>query len=172
MANRKKPAPIMMISNLAQASAVLAELSALTRKTEAIEAEMNERIAEQKERAAAAAAPCQDRIKALENGLQAFAEHRREELFANRKTVEVNGGRFGFRRSTRLKPAPKTTWAKVLNALKAAGIREAIRVKEAVNREELATWGDDKLEIYGVRREVTDVFWWEPADVELKSEAG
>jgi phage host-nuclease inhibitor protein Gam len=97
----------------------------------------------------------------MENGLQAFAEHRKEELFSNRRSVELDFGTLGYRRSHEVKPKPRTTWAQVLGKLKELRFHEAVRVKEAVDKDELRSWPDERLESVGARRVQKDTFWYE-----------
>jgi hypothetical protein len=38
---------------------------------------------------------------------------------------------------------------------------EAVRVKEEVNKEEMAAWPDERLALVGARRVEKDQFWYE-----------
>ncbi len=171
MARKKIESAI--IKDLSGAKAALAEIGGLSRELQVLEAEMNARIDGIKAEGTAQAGPLQGRIKALELGLASFAELKREELFSQKRTVDLVFGWFGFRKSTELQTFPKTTWAMVLGRLKETGKKaaSAIRVKESVNREELHTWSDAELSEIGVQRVSSDRFWYEIADTEIADEA-
>jgi phage host-nuclease inhibitor protein Gam len=171
MAKRKR-VDIEIIKSLDEAKTALAEIAGLTREKSVIEAEMNAVIDNVKAAGESKARPLLERIKELEEGLAAFAEVNKEALFEKKKTVDLVFGCFGFRRSTEIKPLPKTTMAQVLERLKDAGKRAkaALRVTTTVNKEELRTWTDAELLEVGARRVTTDKFWYEIADTELKNE--
>jgi phage host-nuclease inhibitor protein Gam len=49
----------------------------------------------------------------------------------------------------------------VLGLLKEMKFPDAIRKKEEVNKDELATWPAERLDLVGARRVPQDVFWYE-----------
>ena len=158
---RKKPKAIMTISDLKEADAALAQIAALDRDLTRIKADLNERIDQAKADAEAESAPLQLKIKSIEGGLQAFAVDQKKTLFADRRSKALDYGTIGFRKSTKIKLQPRTSWKMVLERIKEFAFFEAIRTKEDVNREELATWPDEKLAIVCTRRVEKDQFWYE-----------
>ncbi|MGD9504546.1 MAG: host-nuclease inhibitor Gam family protein [Syntrophobacteraceae bacterium] len=157
---RRKPENIFMVKDLAEADAAMVEIGELRRRIAARELEAEERIAAEKTARNADRAPLEARAKALETGVMVFAEMNRTDLFQDRKTVELPGGKFGFRKSTALQTkSRKITWEMVLGKLKELAIPKAIRVKESVNKEELLTWPEERLEQVGAVRVIEDKFW-------------
>ncbi|WP_457571290.1 host-nuclease inhibitor Gam family protein [Desulfovulcanus sp.] len=165
---RRKPKNLYPIKDLQQANQAMAEIKELKRSLEQIEHDLNDTIDRAKANAEAKAAPIQSRLEALENGLLAFAEYNKEELFAKKRTVEVMHGLLGYRRSKEIKTKPKITWAMVLGKIKELGFKEAIRIKEQVNKEELRTWTDERLNLIGARRVEKDSFWYEVKEENLE----
>lgn len=164
---RSKPTDVPVVRNLEQANEVLAELAAHKRELDQINGALNERIDQAKAAAEEKAAPVRDRVTALEVGLTSFAEHHKGDLFGKKRSVDLSFGRFGFRRSTQVKPVTRTTWAVVLERLKNLGMRDAIRVKEQPNKEVLREWPDERLAQVCVRRVEHDDFWYELDEAEL-----
>lgn len=158
---RKPSKPTLHIRDLPEADRILSEMAQLQRSLEAIEADMNASIDKIKQSAAAFAAPRRERLASLANGLSAFAEINKENLFDKRRGVELSFGTLGFRRSSELKPQGRGTWGEVLNKIKELGVTEALRIREEVNRETLRAWPDDRLQGVGVQRVEKDLFWYE-----------
>ena len=71
----------------------------------------------------------------MEKDLSAYATHNRETLFKKRKSIDTLHGVFGFRKSTALKTLTGQTWTTVLEKLQSLGKKDAITVKETVNKE-------------------------------------
>ena len=168
MAKRKKPLNVFPVKNIEDANNVLADIASHQRELAAIEAKMNDEIDRIKAEAKAKAAVHEEKIQGYENGLQAFSEYRKEELFEKTRSISLNFGNFGFRKSTALKAAPKHTWAMVLGILKDKGFDTAVRVKESVNKDILGEWSDARLDAVSVRRVTTDQFWYEVNEEELE----
>lgn len=169
MARQKPAAVIGPIHDNQQADQVLAELAEINRAISGHQDAMNDGIDQMKKACEARCEPFVKHKRALETSLQAYAEYHREELFASKKTVDLLFGQFGYRKSTSLKPGPKNTWAKVLEKLKRLAKRDAIRVRESVDKDELSTWSDDRLEAVGVARESKDQFWYETKEQDLSA---
>lgn len=157
---RSKPKTIRPIGDLAQANAAMGEIAELKRELAKVEAAMNDEIDHLKAEAEALAAPFQTKIKAIEGGLQAFAEYNKA-MFDEKRSKKLDFGAIGFRKSSEVKPKPKTTWAMVLGKIKEMGFKQAIRTKEDVNKDELHTWPDERLGLVEARRVRKDVFWYE-----------
>ncbi len=165
---RRKSINVFPIKSTKDADEALAEVAEVQRTLVKIEADMNQQIDQIKADARLKAEFLETKLAGLENGLQAFAEYNKSELFTKQKSLSLMHGSFGFRKSTSLKPAPKNTWAMVLGLLKEKGFPSAVRVKESCNKEVLAEWDDDRLAIVNVRRVSTDQFWYEVDESDLK----
>ncbi|MEW6263363.1 MAG: host-nuclease inhibitor Gam family protein [Thermodesulfobacteriota bacterium] len=171
MKSRRKPEPPVLVSSLTQADAVLAEIADLDRQVRSLEDAKNSELDRIKAAAARQAAPMLERRASLELALAAWATLNRTELFPEAKTLDLMFGRLGFRKSTKIEPCAKVTWAMILGRLKELCFPEAIRVKEDVNREELHAWPAEKLALVGARRVEKDDFWYETKTEELPQEA-
>lgn len=158
---RVKPNNLYPIKDLAAANAAMSEIAEIKRSIARVEGSMNDNIDRIKAEAEVEAAPLQARMASIEGGLLAFAEHNKTDLFKNKRSRDLDFGSLGYRRSKELKPKPKTTWKMVLGKIKELGFKAALRVKESVNREELHTWTDERLEVIGCRRVEKDTFWYE-----------
>jgi len=168
---RRKPTNLHPVRDLAEANAVLAEIAAIRRTLKTIEVELNTRIAHATKLSEAAAAKHLERLQALENGLLAFAEYNKGELFRERRSRELDFGTLGYRRSSEVKPIAKHTFAMVLGRCKDLGLMEAIRTKEELNREELHTWSAERLAMVGARRVEKDAFWFEVKEQRVGEDA-
>lgn len=171
MAARKKPANLVLIEDLKQADQALAEIADIGRTLARQEARVNQIIDRAKADAAAICAPLLKRLAALEGGLNAYALHKKDELFKDRRSVELMFGEFGFRKSTEIKPEKKHTWADVLAHLEALGApaQQFIRTKKEVNKEALGELKDDeeRLAELLVRAVQKDTFWYEVKQEEM-----
>jgi phage host-nuclease inhibitor protein Gam len=166
---RRKPESIHPVPDIQAADVTLAEIAGLRRKLRLLEDELNARVEQAKEEAKARAKPLHSRIEALENGLQAFAEHRKQDLFDEKRSRSLVYGALGFRKSSEIKPVAGGTWKAVLAMVKERGFPEALRLREDVNREELHKWPDDRLALVGARRLAKDIFWYELDEARLES---
>lgn len=158
---KSKPKNFYPVKDLTAADAALAEIAALKRSTADIETNMNDEIDKIKIEAEAQAAPLQTRLAALENGLLAYAEFKKDELFKDKRSKELDFGSLGYRKSREVKPKPKNTWKMILGRLKELKFKQAIRIKESINKDELHQWPDERLDLIGARRVKKDTFWYE-----------
>lgn len=169
MAQRIKPMAVI-IGDLKQAEAALAEMAELGRGVALHTVEMNEEIDAAKAKAKAACAPLEARSKELAAALAAFAEQNKAELFKKSKSLDLGFGIIGFRISRAIKTVAKSvTWEMVLQQIKNFGFREAVRVQESVDKDALHTWPAERLATIGVKIEVTDVFYIEIAKEQPKA---
>ncbi|MCB2186979.1 MAG: host-nuclease inhibitor Gam family protein [Deltaproteobacteria bacterium] len=164
MAKRSKPTALV-IGDLAQAEAVMAELAGLARSIGAAESEMNEAIDQAKAVALGTVAPLEARKKTLETALAVFGQLNKAEFFVKKRSVETAFGTIGFRKSTKLLTLPKVKLAQVLGKLKEFKFTEAIKTTEAVNKEAMEDWPQERLESVGLTRKSEDVFY-----IEIKAE--
>lgn len=165
---RQKPKNLYPVKDLAAANKALAEIAELRRSVKAREGAMNDEIDRLKAETEAAVAPLQAKMASLENGLLAFAEFNKDELFVDKRSKDLDFGSLGYRRSKEIKPKPKHTLAMVLGKIKELGFVEAIRTKESVNKDELSQWSDERLALVDARRVEKDTFWYEVAEQEIK----
>lgn len=172
--NRKRVAHADMVpvKDLDQANVTLGEIARLKRRLNEIENGMNEEIDAVKARAEREAEPLLKRLKALENGLLAFAEFNRDELFQKRKSVELTYGMIGYRKSTQVKTMPKVKWADVIEKLEELGLTEAIRIKKSPDKDVMRGWSDERLALVGARKVSQDTFWYETKEEEVSATRG
>lgn len=169
--SRKKPQNLYPVKDLTEANTVLAEIGALKRQIEQINAGLADDVDRLKADAEAKTAPLAARMSCLENGLLAFAEYNKDELFAGRRSRELTFGTLGYRRSSEIAAQPKHTMAMVLGKLEELGFEEAIRINKSVNKDTMRTWPDERLELVGARRVEKDSFWYELKEVEVEDAA-
>lgn len=164
---RVKPQNLHPIHNLDEANEALQEIGELKRIQKDIELQMNDDIAKIKAGAEQDAASYMARCTALENGLMAFADANKLELFKDKRSVDLNYGSIGYRKSTELGTLKGCTWKTVLGKLKELAFKEAIRIKEEPDREIMSQWPDERLELVGIQRREKDTFWLEINEEEL-----
>jgi phage host-nuclease inhibitor protein Gam len=97
--------------------------------------------------------------------LGAFAEYNKEDLFRDRKSVQLSFGVFGYRKSTVIS-VKKTT----LELLKKLGLAGCVRVKEEPDKEAMAGLDDDTLSQVDAVRKVKDDFFCEADKEEINKE--
>lgn len=147
---------IQKINTLEEADLVLREIGLLERELEAIDAEAQRKIGEIKADAVKQGEPLRTRIIELSSMLASYADYHKRELFADRKTVELTFGCFGYRKSTSIH-IKKTT----LELLKKLGLTQFIRIKEEPNKEAMAELDDETLAQVDAVRKVKDEFFCE-----------
>jgi len=168
---RIKPKNLYPVKDLTAANAAMAEIAVIKRSITELESAMNTSIDRIKAEAEVKAAPLQTRLASIEGGLLAFAEHDKDELFKTKRSRELDFGSLGYRRSKEIKPQPKRTWKMVLGTIKRLGFKAAVRSKEMVNKEELHTWPDSRLDLIGCRRVEKDSFWYEVDEEKIADKA-
>ena len=171
MSARRKPQNLYPVKDLGQADQTIREIAGIKRRIEGINATLNDTIDRAKAEAETLIAPLATRLAGLENGLLAFAEYNKEDLFADRRSRELTYGELGYRRSTEIAAVPRGSMAQVLGKLHELGFEEGIRVNESVNKDVLRTWPDERLELVGARRVEKDTFWYEIKEEAVKTEA-
>ncbi len=123
---------------------------------EKIEAEMNKSISDLKLEAEMEAKPFKTSIKELELQIKDFVESSKHEL--NGKSKILNFGKTGFRKSTKITLKGVT---KILNNLKAFGMKDCIKTKETINKDALKKYPNEAIAKVGATKKVEDVFWYE-----------
>ena len=156
----------LIIKDIQQAEAVLAEMSAIGRKLSLIEGAMNEEIDDAKARAQQEGASLIVRYNELEKAVKAFGTLNKSRLFSEKRSLELAFGTISFRQSTRITLQNRVTEEMVLQALRELGLSEGIRTMEELDRTAMADWPDSKLETVGMKRRTVDTI-----SVDVKSEA-
>jgi phage host-nuclease inhibitor protein Gam len=165
---RTKPSNLHPVKSLDDANEALREIGELKRIIAAIEDRMNDDIDVLKASAKEEAAHYRSRLEALENGVYAFAEIKKDELFDdNRRSVTLDFGSIGYRRSHEVGLAKGFTWKAVLAKLRELLFKDAIRVKEEPDKDILKSWPAERLALVGCVRKENDTFWLESDEVKL-----
>ena len=167
---RTKP-KAMVIADMKQAEAALGRLAQLDRQLRSVDIDLQETIDQAKANAKAEADPLRLRRKELADALCAFATVNKADLFGKKRSLDLAFGTIGFRRATKLVTKAKVTLAMVLEKLRDYGFTDAIRTREAVDKEAMRGWSDDKLESVGMARRVDDDFFIEVPEELLGEEA-
>jgi Mu-like prophage host-nuclease inhibitor protein Gam len=155
---RKKVLPDFRINDLQEADKALEELAALDRESSVIKNSLNEKIDAAKAEADSRMATVEARQKILEAALESYAALNKAALFQDRKSVELSFGSFGYRLSSKIVTAARSiTWDMVLGKIRELKL-DAVRIKEEVNKDTLATWSDEQLEKVGAKRKTVDSF--------------
>ena len=158
---RVKPKTMQPIRTLEEANEALKEYGELKRITQDIESRLNDDIASLKAQAAEEAAQHTTRMSALENGLDAFSEAHKTDIFKDRRSVTLDYGTLGYRKSTELATVKGATWKTVLGKLKELAFKEAIRTKEEPDKDIISQWPEERLALVGCERKEKDTFWFE-----------
>lgn len=152
---RLKP-NISKINSLEDVDFALKEIGLAERELEQIDAEAQKKIALIKEEALKKGESLRNRIAELASLIGAFAEYNKNELFKEKKSIELTFGVFGFRKSTSIH-IKKTT----LELLKKLQMFQFIRVKEEPDKEKLADLDDETLASVDAVRKIKDDFFCE-----------
>jgi phage host-nuclease inhibitor protein Gam len=136
---RLKP-QVGKIENLDEANMVLKEIGILEKELEGIDAEAHKQIAEIKESAANKGKALRKRVVDDSERLSAYASYNKDELFKEKRSIQLSFGSFGYRKSTSIS-IRKTT----LELLKKLNLTKYIRVKEEVDKETMSELDDDTL---------------------------
>lgn len=148
------------IESVEDVNLALRDVGLAEKELEAIDTAAHKKIAEIKTEAAKKGEALRGRIAEISARIQAFAEYNRDELFRDRKTVELSFGSFGFRKSTKIS-VKKTT----LGLLKKCKLFGCIRVKEEADKDAMGSLDDETLAQVDAVRKVSDDFFCE-ADTE------
>jgi phage host-nuclease inhibitor protein Gam len=170
--SRQNLEDVHKITSRCEADEALAIIAEAQREIDRVNLELNEEIDALKEQAKAATADAEALVKIHEARLKAFATANRESVFQGQRSIQLNYGRIGFRKSSSLALAAKgDTWEELLLRLKGDGGPEAlsaIRLKEEPNKDILLGWGEDRLTQFGLVLKETEKFWLEVAKEEVE----
>ncbi|MDR0638059.1 MAG: host-nuclease inhibitor Gam family protein [Spirochaetaceae bacterium] len=158
---RLKPS-VKKIETIEEANLVLKEIGLLESELEAIDGEGHRAIAEIKSETAKKGEGKRKRITELSGLLGAFAEYNKDDLFRDRKSVQLSFGTFGYRKSTKIS-VKKTT----LELLKKLGFDRYIRGKEEPDKEAMKGLDDETPGQADAVRKVKDDFFCEADKEEI-----
>jgi phage host-nuclease inhibitor protein Gam len=161
---RFKPS-VGKIETIEDANLVLKEIGLLERELESIDAEAHKQITEIKSVAEKDGKPVRKRIADLAALLGAYAEYNKDELFSEKKTLELSFGCFGYRKSTSIS-VKKTT----VELLKKLRLTRYVRVKEEADKEAMAELDDETLSQVDAVRKIVDKFFCEADREEINKE--
>jgi phage host-nuclease inhibitor protein Gam len=161
---RYKPTP-GKLETLEDVNSVLREIGLLEREIESIDAGAQKKIGEIKAAAAKQGEPLRKKITELSEKINAFAEYNKDDLFKDRKSVELTFGVFGFRKSTSIS-VKKTTVA----LLEKLGLNRYIRIEKQPDKEAMGEMDDESLAQVDAVRKVKDAFFCEPDREEVNKD--
>jgi phage host-nuclease inhibitor protein Gam len=153
------------IVSLSEADTLLRQMSDINAKIRAAEAAVDIAMNELKEDLKNTIEPMLEERERLEKSLAIYSEYNKQELFSDKKTIELTFGLFGFRQSTSISVKNST-----LELLKKHGFDDAIAVKESPNKEMMREWSEERLKLVDAKRVIEDKFWVEAKsnDVEIR----
>ncbi|MEF2968335.1 host-nuclease inhibitor Gam family protein [Paenibacillus sp. M1] len=140
----------------------LKEIGECQLAVERIEAEMNAKISDIKLSAEMEAKPHKERIKLLELQMKEFIDENRDDL-GNRKTKEINFGRAGYRKSTKIGlPRAAAKLAEVIRRIKEFGMTDCIvQPPEKIDKDNLKKYPESDILKVGATLTIDDIFWYE-----------
>lgn len=144
------------IKDLDGANQAIAEIGRLTMQIEAIDGKASEKIGKIKDQAARDGESARNRIKVIESALLLYAEYNKGDLFKDRKSIDLSYGTIGYRLSTKIS-IKRTT----MDLLKKLFGGKGVRIKEEVDKEELAAWQNEDLAQVDAARVTQDTFFYE-----------
>lgn len=153
------------LESIEDVDASLKEIGLLEKELETIDAEAHRAISEAKETAAKSGEPLRKRIAEISAKIGAFAEYNKEELFKDKKSLELTFGVFGFRKSTSIS-VKKTT----VGLLQRLGLTEFLRTKVEPDKEKMAEMDEETLSQVDAVRKVKDEFFCEPNKEEVNKD--
>ena len=118
------------LESLEDVNLALRDIGLAERELTQIDTEAHKKIAEIKTAAAEKGEALRKRIAELSTKIQAYSDYNRDELFKDRKTVELSFGIFGYRKSTKIS-VKKTT----VELLRKLNLLNCIRVKEEPDKD-------------------------------------
>lgn len=172
MAKRTKPVlNVPTITNLEEADAMLARITARKRELTLIDLGLKEDVDRLKTQAAAQCEPVKEDIGNMEQAITRFCMVNREEMFTKKKSVDLTFGTIGFRSSSTLKTMKKITWDMVLGMLESANRTGCIRLKKEVDKEAMRKLPLDELSKFGCKLEQEDAFFYETNETDVLTQS-
>jgi len=157
MAREKIKRELIPIENLEGVDGALLEIAKLQIGIDEINLDAERQIQAIREKAQAKAREMTERLQILGESIFAYTELNKTKILdEGKKTIELQFGYIGYRKSTRVSISKST-----LELLKQMGFNEAIRIKEEVNKEVMMDWDDGKLSAVKAKKISEDTFWYE-----------
>lgn len=144
------------LESLEDVNFALRDIGLKEKELDAIDAKAAKDIAEIKTKAAKDGEALRKEIAESSAKIQAYAEYNRDELFKDRKSLDLSFGKIGFRLSTKIH-TKKTT----LELLKKMGLGLCIRVKEECDKDKMGDLTDEQLASVDAAKKVTNDFFCE-----------
>ena len=161
---RYKPAQ-SKLGTIEDVDLALKEIGLIERELEVIDAEAHKQISEAKEKAAEKGEPLRKRIAEVSAKIGAFAEYNKDELFKDKKSIELTFGVFGFRKSTCV--SVKKTTVELMQKL---GLDSFLRIKTEPDKEKMAELDDETLSQVDAVRKIKDDFFCQPNKEEVNKD--
>lgn len=150
-----------------QAAQAVAEIGAANRDLSRITADMNDELAQVKERYEQQAEPLRLKINALTQGVQTWAEANRDALtqHGKTKTAALTTGEIAWRLRP---PSVRVTGTEaVLDLLRRMGLKRFIRAKDEVNKEAILNEPGAVAQVAGISISQGEDFVVVPFEAEL-----
>ncbi|MEL5720322.1 MAG: host-nuclease inhibitor Gam family protein, partial [Treponemataceae bacterium] len=145
------------LENLNDVDLALKEIGVMERELEVIDAKANEKILAIKNDAKKKGEVMRKNIAELSAKIGSYAEYNKDELFKDRKSVNLTFGVFGFRKSTSIS-VKKTT----VELLKKLNLFDFLNIKETPDKDKMSAMDDETLAQVDAVRKVKDDFFCEP----------
>ena len=157
----RQKAIAIKIADLHNASQTLREIAALQDELSGIDAKADQAIAKIKEDAAKKGESLRKKVVELEQALALYSDYNKNELYSDKRSIELAYGRMGYHKSTKVKIKTKPIEKSTLYLLEKLFRGKGIRIKKEVNKEELKDWPDEKLAQVNAKKEKNDSFYYE-----------
>lgn len=144
------------IETLDDVDGALKEIGMLERELDQIDDDAQKKISEIKSLALKAGEKNRERVTFLSDQIGTYAEANKDDLFKDKRTIELSFGLFGYRKSTSIQ-VRKTT----VELLKKLKLDAYIRIKEEPNKERMSDMDDELLAQVDAVRKVKDDFFCE-----------
>ena len=144
------------LESLDDVNLALRDIGLKEKELDAIDSKAAKEIAEIKTRAAKDGEELRKEIAETAAKIQAYAEYNKEDLFKDKKSVDLSFGKIGYRQSTKIS-VKKTT----LELLKKLGFKSCVRIKEECDKDAMSNLTDDDLKSVDAARKVSNDFFCE-----------
>jgi phage host-nuclease inhibitor protein Gam len=134
----------------------LKEICELEVQIEEVEAKLSIQVSDLKLEAADKVKTATERIKRLELEMKEFVGNNRVDIKG--KTMDLNFGATGFRKSTKIIISNNKN---AIAQLKLKGLTDCIKTNESIIKDKLKDLSDDVLAAVGAKKSGKDTFWYE-----------
>ncbi|MGP1587287.1 MAG: host-nuclease inhibitor Gam family protein [Treponemataceae bacterium] len=153
------------LKSLDDVNLALRDIGLAEKELEVIDTEAHKLIAEIKTKAVKDGENLRTKIAEISAKIQAYADYNQDELFKDRKSIELSFGVFGYRKSTKIS-IKKTT----LDLLKKLSMTKFIRVKEEVNKDAMSDLSQEDLEQVDAFKKVSNDFFCQANSEEINKD--